>query len=109
MYSSTHIFVYAFIGMFNPSLIQVFIPLLICALTHVITVPRRELSEAPTLAAGSEARLSPTGRHSQAEAGLRSLKLRPIFPTLQIKWVLTESLRQEARFSNSPNICLVNK
>lgn len=70
MYSSTHIFVYSFIGVFNPSLIQVFIPLLICALIHLIKVSPREHWVAPTLAAGSEARLSP---HQEALTGRRQV------------------------------------
>lgn len=98
MYPSTHIFVYSFIGVFNPSLIQVFIPLLICELIHLIAVSHREHLVATSLAAGVRPDfLPPEGTH-RLQAGLHSLKLRSIFSTLQIKWVLTESskVRQTA-------------
>ena len=39
---------------------------------------------APTLATEGEGQIVPTRRYS----GLPSLRLRPIFPTLQIQWVL---------------------
>lgn len=74
------------------SLILVFTLLFICVFLHLATVSLHEHLVAPTLAIRSEGQTfsPPRGAH-RPQAGLPSLGLRPIFPSLQIKWVLAGS------------------